>query len=256
LIDCLTKSNSSTIQYIITVFLYFVKFFLLFYAINFFFYIVLHRIYIYEERNVAILFGFFSLTHQKNYLKENRQVYVLASIIVFFGFLAGAFYSNAVSMENYTSYSEVLKTYVSGVENSVSLTGDTSSDVKNILLIFFWSFFLFGKPFCGFFAFKSGFSIGFFISFFVKVYSFKGFLTGMAILLDYVVFLSLPLIILTAWSFNINTMITNAVFDSCKANIKKVLIPYLVIFLLTLFMTLMGNFINTLLIPKIIEILF
>lgn len=210
----------------------------------------------YKERNVAILFGFFKLSYQKKYLKENRQVYFLSSIIIFLGFLAGAFYSNSVSQENYISYSEVLKTYVSGARNSINLIGDTSQDIKNILLIFFWSFFLFGKPFSAFFAFKSGFSIGFFISFFVKVYSFKGFITGMAILLNYVLFLALPLIILTAWSFNINKAITNAVFSSVKTNIKTFIVSYLAVFLFSLLMTFFGNIVNTLLIPKIMATLF
>lgn len=202
------------------------------------------------------MFGFFNFTSQKNYLKENRQVYLLASVIVFLGFLAGAFYSNSVSTENYTSYSEVLKTYVGGIKDSTSFTKDTSSDITNILYIFFWSFFLFGKPLSSFFAFKSGFSIGFFISFFVKVYSFKGFLTGMAILFDYLIFLALPLIVLTAWSFNINRSITNAVFASQKINFKKILVPYLLIFILCVTMTFIGNLINTLIVTKIMRVLF
>lgn len=202
------------------------------------------------------MFGFFNFNHQKNYLKENRQVYLLTCVIVFLGFLSGAFYSNSVSMESYTSYSEILKTYVGGIKDSSALMKDTSSDIINILYIFFWSFFLFGKPLICFFAFKSGFSIGFFISFFVKVYSYKGFLTGMAILFDYLIFLALPLIILTAWSLSINRVITDAVFASEKTNFKKILLPYLFIFMLTIIMTFFGNFINTLIVTKIMKALF
>ena len=203
-----------------------------------------------------MLFGFFNFSGTKNYLKENRQVYLLVSLIIFAGFVAGAFYSNSISSASYASYSEVLRTYVSGAESDANLFPDTSSDIKNLIQIFFWSFFLFGKPFSGFFAFKSGFSLGFFISFFVKVYSIKGFLTGMAILFDYVVFMAFPLIILTAWSFNVNTNITKAVFASSKNETKRLLFPYFMIFLFSILMTLIGNYINVLLIPKIMNALF
>lgn len=202
------------------------------------------------------MFGFFKFSGTKNHLRENRQVYLFVSLIIFAGFLAGAFYSNMISRENYTSYSETLKTYVNGASKNISLTEDTSSDIKNLILIFFWSFFLFGKPFSGFFAFKSGFSIGFFISFFVKVYSLKGFLTGMAVLFDYVVFLAVPLIILTAWSFKVNTCITNAVFSLKKSNTKQLLLPYLIIFLCSVLMTLIGNYIGIFFVPKIMNALF
>ena len=159
-------------------------------------------------------------------------------------------------MENYTSYSEILKTYVGGIKENPILKKDTSSDIINLLYIFFWSFFIFGKPLLSFFAFKSGFSIGFFISFFVKVYSFKGFLAGMITLFDYLIFLAFPLIILTAWSFNINTNITNAVFAFKKTNFKKTLIPYLLIFIMSILLTFIGNLINTLIITKIMRALF
>ena len=202
------------------------------------------------------MFGFLSFNRQKNYLKESRQVYLIASLIIFFGFLSGAFYSNYISSENYSSYSEVLKNYVGAIKDNSVLTKSISSDIINIIYIFLWSFFIFGKPLLLFFAFKSGFSIGFFVSFFVKVYSFKGFLTGMAILFNYLIFLALPLIILTSWSFNINTSITNSVFSSQKTNFKKMLVPYLLIFILSVFLTFIGNFLNTLIITKIMRALF
>ena len=48
--------------------------------------------------------------------------------------------ANALQIaENYTSYSEILKTYVGGIKDSPLLKKDTSSDISNLLYIFFWS---------------------------------------------------------------------------------------------------------------------
>lgn len=202
------------------------------------------------------MFGFFSFSNAKNYIREKRQVYFLSAVIIFIGFLSGAFYSNALSQETFGKYAEILSGYVKNGQTELFGGFNLSSDVKNLLLIFFWSFFLFGKPFSGFFAFKSGFSVGFYISFFVKVYSLKGFFTGMCVLFLYVIFALLPLAALTALSFEINSEITASTFGHSKSKIKETLPRYLLVFLLALLSVLLGNHIASLILPKIIAALF
>ena len=167
------------------------------------------------------MFGFFNV---KNYFKTERQVYLIAILIVFAGFLAGALYSNMITEENFLSYTQIMEKGIETAKNgewNKELMADMRADTTNLILIFIWSFFLFGKPFSGFFSFKSGFSAGFFIAFFIKAYGVKGFAAGMYLLLNKLIFVLPAAILLTARSFAVNNCITNAVFDKNSSHIKK-----------------------------------
>lgn len=199
------------------------------------------------------MFGFLST---KNYLKVNRQVFLFAVFIILAGFVAGAVYSNLVTYDSFKSYSGMLDSYIKNAGSAVEFN-DSSSDITNLILIFFWSFFLFGKPLSAFFAFKSGFSLGFYISFLVKVYSVRGFVIGLYVLFMYVIFTAVPAVILTARSFTVNGCITTAVFGkNAKSDIRKAFFPYLMLLFIALLLTMSANFINTLIIPKIFKALF
>lgn len=200
-----------------------------------------------------------SFFNVKKYFRENRQVYFIAIVIVFVGFLAGAFYSNTITDNDFESYSNILAKYIKNVNNQVGIK-DTYSDTVNIIMIFFWSFFLFGKPFSCFFAFKSGFSIGFYITFFVKVYKFKGFLAGLSVLFNYLFFSFVPVILVTTYSLNTNMYITESVYakssNNGKKDIKRLFVPYLLVLIVSLLATNIGNYLNFILMPKIINAIF
>ena len=206
------------------------------------------------------MFGFFNL---KSFFKSRRQVYFLALFTVFMGFIAGAVYSNMISDENFATYTEITEKGINAAKNgewTKELMPDMHSDTANLISIFVWSFFLFGKPFSGFFSFKSGFSAGFFISFFIKAYKMQGFSAGMYLLLNKLMFVFPATILLTAGGFSINSCITESVFEKnsghMKGNIKKQFFPYFLIFILSYIMTTLGNYINFAVMPIIIKSIF
>lgn len=206
------------------------------------------------------MFGFFNLRSKFEVL---RQVGFIALLLVFAGFLSGAVYSNMVSLDKYNSYTTVMQKGIDAAKNgewTKELMPDMHSDTVNLIFIFISSFFVFGKPFSAFFSFKSGFLAGFFISFFVKVYGMKGLGVGMYLLLDKLVFVFPATVLLTGYSFRINNCITDSVFDKCtgsmKKSIKQLFFPFFFVFLFAYISTVFGNYVNFLIIPRILSSVF
>lgn len=206
------------------------------------------------------MFGIFSI---KSHFDKTKQAWLTAILIIFIGFVFGAFYSNAVTEKNFADY----KTFLDEWTKNAPLSFDSPmtsvfsvSDITTLLLVFLWSFFLFGKPASGFFSFKSGFSLGFFVSFLIKVFGMKGFAAGMYILFNYLVFTVPCLAAVTAQSFVLNSCITSAVFGKSgsgrERDIKRLFFPFVIVLGIAAAVTLLGNYIGRFVTIKILKALF
>lgn len=201
------------------------------------------------------------LLHQKltHHFKEKKATYLLLAFLVFLGFFAGCFYANLISDTEFSGGYQQAELFIEGAKNnSLSFHLMLTQELSPYLLILFFSLGLLGCPAIIFLVFKWGFSLGFFLTFLVKCFSLKGFFLGGVFLLVSLIFLLIPLLVLTRKSLSVSLFLLSSALH--KASLKKSLSEELIglgILALTaiLFVTL-GVFVKYLLLPPFVEYLF
>lgn len=172
----------------------------------------------------------------KEHLREYIFYYILLFIFLILGIIAGAymsttyekeeiellndFFNNAISIykEQECNYNEIFK--------SSFLNG-----IKNIGFVWILGFTVIGIPFILSTVFKCGFMLGLYTTFIISIYSVKGIVISIVIILSQCIILIPVLFIVSSFSLHLCTLISKIIFGKIKykLNLKSYIFNYLIL---------------------------
>ena len=203
----------------------------------------------------------FQISNIKEYIKNNKFIYIGVLALYALGFTIGGAYSNFISETAFFESFGTTKDFFGNLmlsKDALNLRELIITDATPVVVISLCGFFLIGLPFILYFIFKSGFTLGFYISFLIKAFSLKGFYLGMFYLIMNILFF-LPAILLVS----VNSLEFNLYILACVNKKYAVHNSFwgriaICVFMLVLCLILavLGTNLKAILLPDIIKFLF
>lgn len=197
----------------------------------------------------------------KSILFPNKKINYFVLAILFLGIISGAIFSNVIDLNDQKLVIDKIKLLLSNIDNQQinNLLAFKNSILTNLsysLIISILGLTIIGLLFNTFLLYIKGFIFGFSLSAFIITYSYKGIILSILYTLFGQLLNIIVIMTLTIYSimFSLN-LVKQVTKNKANVNIQKQFKNYLIIFLLTIIISLIASLSEAFLFPTLIKLI-